>query len=94
MCVLISAELFGDSGEGTGINLYHTEPTVQNCTFPSSIKRLKDVSGCSAAPEGFSFTPFGALFLFAVLIARARACVCLHVSKIEKRNPYDPDGAK
>ena len=42
VCVCFS-ELLGDSGEGTGMNLYHTEPTVQNCTFSSSINRPKDV---------------------------------------------------
>ena len=69
--LLISAELFSDSGEGTGINLYHTAPTVQNCTFSSSINRPKDVQGCSAAPEAFSFTLFLALYLFEVLIVFA-----------------------
>ena len=66
--LLISAEFFGDSGEGTGINLYHTEPTVQNCTCSSSI----NTHSCPAALEEFSFTALLALFLFAVLIV----CVC------------------
>ena len=35
--------------------------------------RLKDVSGCSAAPEDFSSAAFLALFLFRV---SQRACVC------------------
>ena len=46
--------------------------SAAHCAVPN---RLKDVQGCSAAPEEFSFTAFLALFLFAVPIV----CVCVWV---------------
>ena len=51
-----------------------TDPTVQDCTLPFSTNRPKDVQGCPAAPEEFSFTAFLALFLFAVLIVCVWVC--------------------
>ena len=45
------------------------------------VNRPKDVQGCPAAPEEFSFTAFVALFLFAVLIVCVCVCVvvCVYV---------------
>ena len=44
------------------------------CTSSFSINRPKDVQGCPAAPEEFSFTAFLALFLFVVLIVCESVC--------------------
>ena len=45
----------------------------------ASINRPKDVSGCSAAPEEFSFTAFLALSLFSRFSSCACVCVCVCV---------------
>ena len=78
--LLVSAEPNHGLGGGTGRILYHTEPTVQDCPLSFSINRPKDLLGCPAALEEFSFTAFLALFLFALLIVcgcvRARVCAC------------------
>ena len=71
MCLCVRAKR--GAGEDTGGILYHAEPTVQDCTVSFSIDRPKDVQGCPAAPEEFSFTAFLALFLFVIM------CVCAHI---------------
>ena len=77
--LLVSAEPKRGAGEGAGGILYHTEPTVRDCTLSSSINRPKDVSGCPAAPEECSFTAFLASFSFAVLIVCVCVCMCVCV---------------
>ena len=67
----ISAELFSDTGEGTGTNLYHAERTVQDCTFSFSMNRPKDVWDSSAVPEEFSFNRLSC----SVFVLRFPTCV-------------------
>ena len=51
--MLLSAELFSDTGDGAVINLYHTEPTVQDCIFSFSTNRLKLLRNCRAVLDVF-----------------------------------------
>ena len=56
------------------------------CVFSAAIdfvNRPKDVQGCSAAPEEFSFTAVLALFLF----LRFSLCVCVCVCDFPPKSP-------
>ena len=57
----------------------HQSPALH---IAACINRPKDVQGCPAAPEEFSFTAFLALFLFLRFSLCVCVCVCVCVTRV------------